>query len=264
MIKRTSRNFKVPLVYGGQWKDHQSFQKWDPISKRLVTVNCCLPKKCFKPETPTNVQLSNILTGSVVITWDYVDDASEQELFEINIYQSLYDPVDTTTPPIYSAIRSISSGDTVLFNPISNFYYAAIIRTRNTCLFSEFSEVSNSIQYVFTGYNFVVNSLEGATSTDNPGAGKINIFDEFFAGPLYSGLTVSETDNIGQDMIGFLNSLAGASAIKIQKDIDNYQILTRRPNYQDEDGFWYFGCIYTTIIGRLNVNDVVNITFGNF
>ena len=38
---RPSRNFKVPLVYGGEWKNSQTFQKWDPISKRLVQVNCC-------------------------------------------------------------------------------------------------------------------------------------------------------------------------------------------------------------------------------
>jgi hypothetical protein len=53
MIKRTSRNFKVPLVYGGQWKKHQTFQKWDPVSKRLVTYMCdCNPKIGVVPPPP--------------------------------------------------------------------------------------------------------------------------------------------------------------------------------------------------------------------
>lgn len=55
MLKRLSRDFKVGAVSGGQWKDHQTFQKWDPISKRLVTVACCLPPKQnpIVPPTPS-------------------------------------------------------------------------------------------------------------------------------------------------------------------------------------------------------------------
>lgn len=264
MIKRTSRNFKVPLVTGGQWKDHQSFQKWDPISKRLVTVNCCLPKPCFKPATPTNVRLTNILDSSVVISWDYApNDPYEEEIFQVNIYHSAFDPVDITSNPIYSSSGTVQSGDTILINTISTWYYAATVSVRNRCLFSD-DGISPSIQYIFTGYNFRINSVRGETSTDDPGAGSINIFDETFAGPLYAGLSVSVTDNIGQNMIGFLNSLAGASAIKIQKDIDNFQILYRRPNFEDYGTFWYFGCIYGPIQGTLSVDDIVNITYGNF
>ena len=60
MLKRLSRNFKAPLIYGGQWKDHQTFQKWDPISKRLVTVACCdaappSPPQPSPPPIPTEV-----------------------------------------------------------------------------------------------------------------------------------------------------------------------------------------------------------------
>lgn len=42
---RPSRNFKVPQVYGGQWKNHQTFMRWDPASKRLVQVSCCAPSQ---------------------------------------------------------------------------------------------------------------------------------------------------------------------------------------------------------------------------
>jgi hypothetical protein len=54
MIKRPFRNLKVPLVFGGQWKDHQTFQKWDPISKRLITVNCtcAVPAPAPAPAPP--------------------------------------------------------------------------------------------------------------------------------------------------------------------------------------------------------------------
>lgn len=52
---RPSRNFKVPQVYGGQWKNHQTFQKWDPISKRLVQVACCpAPAPAPQPECDTS------------------------------------------------------------------------------------------------------------------------------------------------------------------------------------------------------------------
>ena len=40
MIKRPSRNFKVPLVWAGPKNKVQTIQKWDPVSKRLVTVVC--------------------------------------------------------------------------------------------------------------------------------------------------------------------------------------------------------------------------------
>ena len=54
MIKRPFRSLKVPLVFGGQWKDHQTFQKWDPISKRLITVNCtcAVPAPAPAPAPP--------------------------------------------------------------------------------------------------------------------------------------------------------------------------------------------------------------------
>ena len=41
MIKRPSRNFKVPLVWAGPKDKEQITERWDPISKRLVRVNCC-------------------------------------------------------------------------------------------------------------------------------------------------------------------------------------------------------------------------------
>ena len=65
MIKRTSRNFKVPLVYGGQWKDHQTFQKWDPISKRLIQVNCCLPGRTVQSPA-ISYQFISVSAGSAV------------------------------------------------------------------------------------------------------------------------------------------------------------------------------------------------------
>lgn len=49
---RPSRSFKVPQVFGGQWKNHQTFQKWDPVSKRLVQVNCCYPSSSQPSPSP--------------------------------------------------------------------------------------------------------------------------------------------------------------------------------------------------------------------
>lgn len=66
MIKRPFRNLKVPLVFGGQWKDHQTFQKWDPISKRLITVNCtcAVPAPApAPPEPPAFYQFVRVASG---------------------------------------------------------------------------------------------------------------------------------------------------------------------------------------------------------
>lgn len=43
MIKRPNRNRKVPLVWAGPKNKVQTIQKWDPVSKRLVTVTCPCP-----------------------------------------------------------------------------------------------------------------------------------------------------------------------------------------------------------------------------
>jgi hypothetical protein len=94
---RPSRNFKVPLIYGGQWKDHQTFMRWDPASKRLIQVNCCPvgpigggggptgPTGPCPPVDPVDsITLSDLTESSGVISWVY---GGPETSFEIYIYE---------------------------------------------------------------------------------------------------------------------------------------------------------------------------------
>lgn len=249
MIKRTSRNFKVPLVYGGQWKDHQSFQKWDPVSKRLITVNCCLPQKCFQPEPVTNVTLTSMVSGSAVVSWNY--SGPSNVLFELNIYQGLTEPVDTSGTPIYTVLGGIS-GAPYYFNNMANLYYVASIRVRNDCLFSNYA-YSSAVQYIFSGYNFVNTIYSG-----NPPSNGTMWLDVYHFPS--ANLGVSVIDSSSNDVSSWLYSMVATSTyIKIQKDLSNYVILQRVSN-SDNGPYWIFDTNIYSSAGALNNGDILNIT----
>lgn len=252
MIKRTSRNFKVPLVYGGQWKDHQSFQKWDPISKRIVSVNCCLPEKCYEPDPVTNVTIDSIEAGGVYVSWTYNGPPVE---FEINLYTSITENVDTSGTPVYSQVGSFVSGQIVFYTTVSHNYYVASVRVRNKCLFSIYS-YSNTLQYIFLGYNYAINAFE---DSGNPPSGTMDIFNIYI---FNWGLNISIYDNTSTSRLGFLNTLATATFIKIQKDLDNYEIYTRN-SHIDYGTYWWFDCTSFNKRGVFHAGDIVNITYSN-
>lgn len=245
MIKRTSRNFKVPLVSGGQWKDHQSFQKWDPISKRLITVNCCLPEKCYTPDPVTNVTLTSMVSGSAVVSWTYSGPPVD---FEVNIYQGVTENVDVSGTPVYSGL-GILNGSTVYFTNSANLYYVASVRVRNRCLFSDYA-YSSAVQYVFTGYQYIVGS-------DPNVIGIINI-DIYSFPSVY--LNINKIDNSSVNVDSWLSATVGtASYIKVQKDLSNYILVTRTSN-SDMRTYWQFDCTVIAGPGSLNIGDTVNIT----
>lgn len=136
MIKRPFRSLKVPLVFGGQWKDHQTFQKWDPISKRLITVNCCLPRKpnsCARPSPVNSVSLVP-LTG--VITWNY---SGPDIIFEIIVYESATLPVVPTGTVVFSTEGTLTSPYTSTLTPILDYYYFVSVRVKSVCGYSDYA-----------------------------------------------------------------------------------------------------------------------------
>ena len=249
MIKRTSKNFKVPLVYGGQWKDHQTFQKWDPVSKRLTTVNCCLPAKCTFPEPVTNVTLTSMVSGSAVVSWSYDGPIAQ---FEVNIYQGDTENVNTNGTPIYSAL-GLTSGSTVYFTNVSTYYYVASVRVRNNCLFSSYA-YSSPVQYSFSGYEFRINSFSDSA---NPPSGTIDIFLQ--SGSIY-GLNISIYDNSSNNVTTFLNNLLSSTTIKIQKDLSNYEIYNSNGGL-DFPTYFFYECQQISKVGTFNINDIVTITY---
>lgn len=146
MIKRTSRNFKVPLVFGGQWKDHQTFQKWDPISKRLVQVNCCSTLTCKRPPTSTanNVSFLIISSHGGSISWNY---GGIENQFEVAVYESSTLPVNTSAPPVYIDSGILTSPYPAGFTITENYYYVASVRVKNDCGYSGYS-YSSPVQFI--------------------------------------------------------------------------------------------------------------------
>ena len=248
MIKRTSRNFKVPLVYGGQWKDHQSFQKWDPIGKRLVTVNCCLPQKCFEPEPVTNVTLTSMISGGAVVSWTYAGPTGV--LFEINIYEGITETVDTSGTPKYSVLGG-TSGVPYFFSNTAGYYYVASVRVRNNCLFSPYA-YSSTVRYLFSGYQYINVNYTG-TPPDNG-----QLWIDAHSSPLVLG--ISSTIGIDTDLTSWLTgTVAICTYIKIQKDLSNYVILERLSN-TNNTSYWTFQCNPFASSGSLNDGDEVVVT----
>lgn len=179
---RPSRNFKVPLVYGGQWKNHQTFQKWDPIGKRLVQVSCCGPTgpigggggptgptgPCPPPDPVDSVLLYDIFEDGVYVSWVYT---GSETIFEVNIYESESLPVNTGGTPILTQGGLITSPLAATFTATENYYYVASVRVKNDCGYSSYV-YSDPLQYtelvgevnvvgVGTGANTLLYSTDG-------------------------------------------------------------------------------------------------------
>lgn len=160
MIKRTSRNFKVPLVYGGQWKDHQTFQKWDPISKRLVQVNCCA---CPKPGPVNTVTATIISSHGISVGWTY---SGSETQFEVKVYESATLPVNTSGTPVYTTEGALSNPHAATFSLTKDNYYVASVRVKSVCGYSTYV-YSDSQQFICPDpdpvSNITLYSLDGIT-----------------------------------------------------------------------------------------------------
>jgi hypothetical protein len=159
---RPSRNFKVPLVYGGQWKDHQTFMRWDPASKRLIQVNCCPvgptggggggPTGPCPPVDPVDsVTLSNLTESSGDISWVY---GGPETSFEVYIYEGVSLPVNTSGTPLFTIGGPLTTPYTASFTPTENYYYVAGIRVKSICGYSDYV-YSDPVQYVAAQVNVV-------------------------------------------------------------------------------------------------------------
>jgi hypothetical protein len=182
---RPSRNFKVPLVYGGQWKDHQTFMRWDPASKRLIQVNCCPvgptgggggeptgPTGPCPPVDPVDsVTLSNLTESSGDISWVY---GGPETSFEVYIYEGVSLPVNTSGTPLFTIGGPLTTPYTASFTPTENYYYVAGIRVKSICGYSDYV-YSDPVQYVAaqvnvvgvgTGANTLLYSTDGGPNMD--------------------------------------------------------------------------------------------------
>lgn len=135
MIKRPFRNRKVPLVFGAQWKDHQTFQKWDPISKRLIQVNCCLPRRPNSCPGPSAVNSVSIVPSTGVVTWNYT---GLETIFEVKIYESATLPVVPNGNIVFQSDGILTSPYTSSLTPIVDYYYFASVRVKNDCGYSNY------------------------------------------------------------------------------------------------------------------------------
>ncbi len=249
MIKRTSRNFKVPLVTGGQWKDHQNFQKWDPISKRLITVNCCLPQKCFQPDPVTNVVLSSMVSGGAIVSWDYTGPTGVS--FEVNIYEGTTENVDTSGTPKYSVLGG-TSGAAYFYSNTAGYYYVASVRVRNNCLFSPYA-YSTPVQYLFSGYVYMNVIYTG----NPPDSGQLWL--DVYSFPS-ANLGINTITGLDTDLTSWLSgTVATSTFIKLQKDLSNYVILQRVAN-TDWSSYWEFNVSIVSSLGALNDGDEVVVT----
>jgi hypothetical protein len=169
---RPSRNFKVPQIYGGQWKNHQTFMRWDPASKRLVQVNCCGPTgpvgggegptgPCPTPEPVDSVLLYDIFEDGCYVSWVY---SGTETIFELSVWESPTLPVDTSGTPVYYKEDELTSPSIATFVPVENYYYIASVRVKNDCGYSEYV-YSDPVQYIeFVGEVNVVGVGTGANT----------------------------------------------------------------------------------------------------
>ena len=135
MIKRPFRSLKVPLVFGGQWKDHQTFQKWDPISKRLIQVNCCLPGRPVPCSNPLPVDSVSVSPSSGTISWTY---SGIETIFEVKLYESATLPVVPNGTVVFTNEGALTSPYSTGFTPTNNYYYFASVRVKDDCGYSSY------------------------------------------------------------------------------------------------------------------------------
>lgn len=148
MIKRPYRNLKVPLVFGGQWKNHQTFQKWDPISKRLVQVNCCeTPPVPMNSVIPAEVFYRYFLGGSGQVKYATIIDVAPISL-KISVLDIF--SVDQT-----AFLQAMSTATTITLTSVvdPNIYYTITVDSTTSD--------SNYWTYYYTSFS------SNGTLTDN-------------------------------------------------------------------------------------------------
>jgi hypothetical protein len=218
---RPSRNFKVPLVYGGQWKNHQTFQKWDPIAKRLVQVGCCGP-------TATTQQSC---------------DTSWYPTFGYLIYEQHLDvyPIG----PVYFWCNSLG----IVENPpVPAPDYDSGTGKATRC------GVEYTVLGVVSAYKFT--RVSGSIGVD-PGSGNFtsNI------SPPNIVLQFNKTDKNSNDASSYLSTISGiATTLTITKDSSNYSIFNISGS-TDFGTYWSFSCTISSFLGIVNVGDTVVLTY---
>jgi hypothetical protein len=220
MIKRTSRSFKVPLVYGGQWKDHQTFQKWDPISKRLIQVNCCPAIPCFNPSPVDSVSLS-ASTGE--ITWVYGGSAT---IFEVKVYESVSLPIVPNGTVVFTNEGTLTSPYTATITPTDGYYYFASVRVKNGCGYSAYT-YSNVTQYVCPPPDpielITLSNLTGTTGDINWG----NYGGTTLEISIYEGAT-SPVDTSGTPIVSSLEPNSKPTTFFFSQTLDYYYVAAVR------------------------------------
>lgn len=223
MIKRTSRNFKVPLVYGGQWKDHQTFQKWDPISKRLVQVSCCAPEKTVNIPIPPD--------ESWYPTYGYLVYESHLDVYPYG--------------PVYFWCNSSGLVETI---PVAAPDYNGTVATRNGNTYTVLGVVESIHQFV------------RVLASGDPGSGNFSVIPSDSGLPDVS-LTISKTDKNNQNVNTFLiTQIKDAEYIKIEKDIGNYVVLANYFTSSQTLTYLKIDCTIFSSVGIISLGDTATIS----
>lgn len=94
------------------------------------------------------------------------------------------------------------------------------------------------------------------SQSGDPGSGNFAIIPNGLPNVI---LNISITDKNSQDATTFLSvNISGTLNIKIQKDPNNYVLLTRNSN-TDNTTYWSFNCTIVSNVGIVNNGDTVTI-----
>lgn len=225
---RPSRNFKVPQVSGGQWKNHQTFQKWDPISKRLVTVNCCLPPRQAPEPTPPGPDCDTWYPTYGYIVYTYIP-----EVYPIG--------------PVYFWCTSggITEEPAV---PAPDFDSESMTATRCGQSYTVLGQVSL----------FQFMRVSGSIGSD-PGSGHLTTIP--ITPPSVVSLQFSKTDNNSSSAATYLSTIAStADTITITKDINTYATFTISSS-TEYSTYWGFTCVIVSQSGTVSLGDIINLTY---
>jgi hypothetical protein len=249
---RPSRNFKVPQVYGGQWKNHQTFQKWDPISKRLVQVSCCPAPPIIPPEVctaPSSVTLS--ISGSdLIITFPSGVLMTSYDGWLVNVTDGVDVGLLIADAAVGGTYTSPGTASTLTAGKQYNIRLDCTGTGDPACNFTVYS---NTITAPTPNFQFIRVSGSG-----DPGSGNFSISIVSLPNVL---LNISVTDKNSQDATSWLSTgVASSTTIKVQKDLSNYVLLTRNSN-TDNTTYWQFDCNISSSVGIVNNGDTVTITY---
>jgi len=269
---RPSRNFKVPLVYGGQWKDHQTFQKWDPVSKRLVQVSCCGPTGptggggeptgptgpvCPDPDPAVSVTLANLTSTGGDVTFIY---PGPEPILVLEIYESTTTPVDTSGTPLHVFIGSLVSPNTYTFTTIAGRYYKAGLRVRHTCEDGSYTYstyvYSGDVQYTACPQPDPVDSvtLSNITASSADVSWVYGGSETIFEVDIYEGESLPVSTS-GTPFFHLGGSLSTPYTASCTPTLNNYYVASVRvKNDCGYSSYVYSDPVqYTELVGEVNV-----------